>query len=515
MTTILSAAKISGTTSKGLSVGLIQSITANEFARISDAEGNEAKQKVEPLSNYLVARVQKGYDAGNTVLGGIFTSVNRLIEDKELEFLTNNAFAGGLDLLHHWKDKEFFVNAKMTGSYVEGSKEAITNLQESSARFYQRPDADYVNYDTARTNLSGFGGKIQVGKGAKGFWKYSTAISWLTPGLELNDLGYMMSADEIENQNEVMYLITKPVSILRTFSVILGERNSWNFGGTYLGSDIELVFTTDFKNQWNLTAGMAYHSKDIDTKILRGGNDMKMPGNAQISGILKTDPSKKFIVTLEGQYQKSGNNSARGYSIRPGFSIRPFSALKLGITATYENNNDELQYITTENLTPEFGSRYILGTIDQTTLGLTFRADLNLTPEFSIQYYGSPFISKGAYTELKRITNPQAESYEDRFEIYQNPVLIDGSYILADFDSGSSPAIYSIENPDFNFHQFRSNLVAKWEYRLGSFIYFVWSSERTGNNGNSEASMGDSFSYLRDIYPNNIFLIKLSYWFSL
>jgi len=515
MTTILSAAKLSGTTSKGLSVGLIQSITANEFTRISDVEGNETKQKVEPLSSYLVARIQKGYDAGNTVLGGIFTSTNRLIEDKELEFLTSNAFAGGLDLLHHWKDKEFFVNAKMTGSYVEGSKEAITDLQESSARYYQRPDADYVNYDTARTSLSGFGGKIQVGKGAKGFWKYSTAISWLTPGLELNDLGYMMSADEIENQNEVIYLITKPVSILRTFSVTVGERNSWNFGGTYLGSDIELAFTTDFKNQWNLTAEMAYHSKDIDTKILRGGNDMKMPGNAEIAGILKTDASKKFIVTLEGQYQKSGNNSARVFSIRPGFSIRPFSALKLGITATYENNIDEMQYISTEYLTPEFGSRYILGTIDQTTLGLTFRADLNLTPEFSIQYYGSPFISRGAYTELKRITNPQAEYYEDRFEIYQNPVLIDGSYILADFDSGSSPAIYSIENPDFNFHQFRSNLVAKWEYRLGSFIYFVWSGERTGKNGNSEASMGDSFKYLRDIYPKNIFLIKLSYWFSL
>jgi hypothetical protein len=189
--------------------------------------------------------------------------------------------------------------------------------------------------------------------------------------------------------------------------------------------------------------------------------------------------------------------------------------LKIGVTAHYAINNDELQYIETKVLSSEFGSRYILGTIDQTTLGLTFRVDLNLTPEFSVQYYGSPFISKGAYTELKRVTSPEAEKYEDRFAIYNDPVLIDDKYLLYDFDSGTWPAIYTVDNPDFNFHQFRSNLVAKWEYRLGSFIYLVWSSERTGKNGNSDASIGDSFGYLGDVYPNNIFLIKLSYWFSL
>ncbi len=71
------------------------------------------------------------------------------------------------------------------------------------------------------------------------------------------------------------------------------------------------------------------------------------------------------------------------------------------------------------------------------------------------------------------------------------------------------------DNPDFNFHQFRSNLVAKWEYRLGSFIYLVWSSDRTGSNMLPGASTGDSFRYLGDIYPNNIFIVKLNYWFSL
>jgi hypothetical protein len=513
MTTILSAAKFSGTNSKGLSVGLIQSVTANEYAKITDLYGNETKQIVEPLTNYLVGRIQKGYNAGNTIIGGMFTSTNRFIQDEELEFLPADALTGGLDLLHHWKDKEFFVNAKFIGSYIKGSREAITALQESSAHYYQRPGADYLDYDITRTNLSGFGGKIQVGKGSKGHWKYSTAISWLTPGLELNDLGYLRTADEIENQNEIEYFITKPFSIFRTFSIGFEQRNSWNFNGTSLGSDGELSVRTEFRNQWSLMAQAAYHSKDIDTRILRGGNDMLMPANTEFAGILRTDPSKKFIATLTGQYEKSGNNSASAWEIRPGISIRPFSMLKIAVMADYKETHDELQYVATRVLLMG-DKRYILGTIDQKTFGLTFRVDLNITPEFSVQYYGSPFISRGTYSELKRVTDPEAKKYEDRFSIYQNPFIYNGVYDLSDFDSGY-PAFYSVGNPDFNFHQFRSNLVAKWEYRLGSFIYFVWSSERTGYNGSSDASLGDSYRYLGDVFPNNIFLIKLNYWFSL
>jgi len=246
---------------------------------------------------------------------------------------------------------------------------------------------------------------------------------------------------------------------------------------------------------------------------LRGGYDISMPASTEFSGTLKTDASKKYMAQLEYQYEKAGNNSANNWAIGPGISVRPFSMLKLVVTAEYEENHDELQYVATRN-TSLSSKRYILGTIDQKTLSLIFRADLNLTPEFSIQYYGSPFISKGRFSELKRVTDPKAKNYQDRFEIYQDPVLTNGTYYLTDFDE-AWPTIISVSNPDFNFHQFRSNLVAKWEYRLGSYIYFVWSSDRTGSNEYSGASLGDSFRYLGDVFPNNIFLIKMNYWFSL
>jgi len=239
---------------------------------------------------------------------------------------------------------------------------------------------------------------------------------------------------------------------------------------------------------------------------------MMMPNSVMTFGSLRTDRSKELIGSIDYSYQYSGNNSAVNYQLNPGITFRPINNLKIGVTADYTINRDNLQYITTNYSAP--GNRYILGTINQKTLGLTFRVDLNLTPELSIQYYANPFISRGSYSQLKHITDPKANVYSDRFAIYQDQELTEGIYQLYDYSKGHRYD-YSIGNPDFNFHEFHSNLVAKWEYRPGSFLYLVWSSERSGITTASHASISDSYKQLKDIFPNNIFLIKLNYWFSI
>jgi hypothetical protein len=249
----------------------------------------------------------------------------------------------------------------------------------------------------------------------------------------------------------------------------------------------------------------------IDTRVLRGGPDLIMPKNIMTTGQIKTDQSKKLIFDFTYRFNKSANNSATMNEFAPGVSIRPIQALKLGVTANYANNIDNLQYVTQLNYLTE--KRYILGTINQKTLGLTFRVDVNITPEFSIQYYGSPFISRGSYSDFKRVINPADKSYKNRFSAL-NPTLPLAGMIGLDENNDSS-VDYLIEDPDFNFHEFRSNLVARWEYRLGSYIYFVWSMNKSGISGASDLTMGESYKELRSIYPNNIFLIKLNYWFTL
>ncbi|MEL7250254.1 MAG: DUF5916 domain-containing protein, partial [Bacteroidota bacterium] len=63
-TTILGAAKFSGKTRKGLSIGILESVTERELATI-DLLGERTTEVVEPLTNFFVGRVQQDYRGGN------------------------------------------------------------------------------------------------------------------------------------------------------------------------------------------------------------------------------------------------------------------------------------------------------------------------------------------------------------------------------------------------------------------------------------------------------------------
>ena len=509
-TTILSALKLSGKTSDGLSVGVLQSLTAIENAEIKST-GNNRNVRVEPLTNYFIARIQQDFEEGNTVLGGIFTSTNRFINDSQLEFMNRNAFTSGVDLLHQWNDKEFYVDAKLVGSLISGSSDVIEILQNSPARYYQRPDANHLNYDSSLTQLSGYGGKIKIGKGSKGLWRYSSELSWYSPGLDLNDIGFMQMADLIKQENSVSYFVNQPESIFRTYTLGLSQFNNFDFGISHLSSGGELSIYLEFLNKWAISTSVNYTAQTLDTRILRGGYAMLIPAVWTHNFYVRTDPSEKIFFDLSTNISLSDYQSRRYYSVVPGTSIMLSNTLKLSLSASYSSNIDDLQYVYTNTINNE--NRYILGKINQHTLGFTFRIDYNITPEFSIQYYGSPFASVGKYSEFKNVTNPQANNYSDRFSVLS--VLPAGEeYEIVENNPDRTKPVY-FHNPDFSFSQFRSNLVLRWEYLPGSQIYLVLSNERTYFENPSGNSVNKAISLLKDVYPTSIFLIKINYWFNI
>ena len=507
-TSILSAVKISGKSKNGLAVGILHSLTAGENAQLS-TNGIKKELRVEPLTSYTVGRVQQDFNEGTTVLGGIITSTNRFINDPYLEFQNQNAFTGGVDLLHQWNKKEFYLDAKIIGSTINGSAEAIRNLQLSSARYYQRPDVNYLNYDPNRTQLSGQGGRVKIGKGSKGLWRYSSEFNWRSPGLDLNDIGFMQMADLVSQETEVSYFVNKPVSIFRTYSAAVHQSNNWDYGLNYLYSGLFLTSKFEFLNQWMVSPSVHFRNEGYDNRVLRGGEAMRLPALWEGSLEFHTDMAKKFIISLNATREAAQNENYRNSFVQATVTTIPYNVLKLSASVNYSENMDNLQYVDTKILGTDI--KYILAHLNQKTLGATFRVDYNITPEISIQYYGSPFASVGKYSKLKEVTNPRATSYSDRFKLL-NAQFVNNTYQVA--ETNEAPA-YSVNNPDFTFNQFRSNLVFRWEYRPGSQLFFVWGNERTGWKNDSNSKVGKAVSDLKDVSPTNIFLIKLSYWFSL
>jgi hypothetical protein len=225
---------------------------------------------------------------------------------------------------------------------------------------------------------------------------------------------------------------------------------------------------------------------------------------------VRTDPSKKLFFELSSELSSSGNNSYRYYSVQPGIRYTPVNTIKLSASFNYSANRNDLQYIATT--TNGSNDAYILGRINQHTMAVTFRVDYNITPEISIQYYGSPFATVGKYSAFKKVTDPKASNYYDRFSNLK-PALSGNTYEVSENNNGIIN--YSFENPNFDFSQFRSNLVFRWEYRPGSQFNFVWSQDRTAFVQPGTQVLGKGMSGLRDVFPNNIFLIKFNYWFSL
>ena len=511
-TSILGAAKLTGKTKNGLSVGILESVTAKEKAEI-DREGERSFETVEPLTNYAIARVQQDFNKGNTVLGGVFTSTNRQIEDSSVNFLHTSAYSGGLDFRHSWKERTYSVMAKTYFSHVSGSQEALIRTQESSARYFQRPDNDYAKLDSNRTSLSGFGGTFGIGKFAKGHLRYSGFLSWKSPGLELNDIGFISTTDQINQSFWIGYFVWDPFFIFRELDLGLSQWSVFDFGGNLNHKGINFNTNCEFKNYWSLSAGVNLSLSGLSNAALRGGPSMLNPANIITYLEIMSDERKKFNYEINTDQSWGGEKSSRSQNYGVFLSYRPVDAFSASLNCNFGLSERDLQYIRTISIDTD--EQYLFGTIRQNTLVMSLRLNLSITPNLTLQYWGQPFISAGKYSEFKKITDPRAEQYTERFHTFTSDEIglneTTGMFNINDEEGFN----YSFYNPDFNVKEFKSNLVARWEFIPGSTIYIVWSQGRSGYDPSGIFDIRQDVTGMFDIHPHDVFLIKISYRFGL
>jgi hypothetical protein len=216
---------------------------------------------------------------------------------------------------------------------------------------------------------------------------------------------------------------------------------------------------------------------------------------------------------VAGSWSSARDDDSRAWSAGGYVNVRPSNRFSLSGSVSRERLLDNLQYVATAGT--DDGTRWVLGRIDQDTWSFTFRVNVSITPELTIQYYGSPFVGTGRYTDFKRATDTLAREYVDRFRLY-SPDEISYRAERNRYDvveAGGGPT-YSFPNPDFSFRQFRSNLVARWEWKPGSSLYVVWSQGRTGYRPAWDPSLSSNWDALWQAPPDDVFLVKLSYWFS-
>ncbi len=509
-TTILGAAKVSGKTQQGLSLGLLSTVTEREMATLSEL-GEESRQVVEPFTSYNVGRVQQDFNDRQSSIGVMLTSVNRNLEDNDaLEFLHESAYSGGVDLVHRWKDREWEVRLNMVASQVRGSEEAITNTQRSFEHLFQRPDADHLSVDSSLTHLSGTGGTFTIANYANK-WIFQAGGTYRSPGLELNDIGFLTNTDQVNAFAWGARVWRQPFSIFNRLQWNHNIYLGWDYNGAALNRSYNTNVNANFKNFSFGRVFLNVEQQDVNKNALRGGPLLRRSPGYFGGFYYRTDTRKLLRVGayVNGGSSYDGKVSGRGIGVE--LEYQPFDALGLSVEPGLDINERADQFISIER----DGGRaeYVHGHIEQQTLFVTLRANYNLTPDFTVQYYAQPFIARGIYDDFNRVTTPLAKDFDERFTAYSPTEITrdeDGGAYLID-DDNDADTDYSFGDPDFNFVQFRSNLVLRWEYRPSSTLFFVWQQGLAGGADPSRNVGQTLFNELFDQEVRNVFLVKASY----
>jgi hypothetical protein len=495
-TTILGATKITGRLGSGLSVGFLNAITQHEIG----AEG----QSIEPQTNYAVARLRQDLNKGSSDIGLMMTAVNRRLDAVTTPEMAREAYAIGLDGRHRFWSNNYEVAAMLSGSTVRGDPTAISNIQLNSVHYYQRPDDD-AEYDPTKDNLIGDAQRISMSKFGGGITRFQSVLQRYSAGYELNDLGWLQRADEIMFRNWFALQFTKPNKYWRRANFNSNYWRYWSAEGLPTREGVNTNWHVQLQNQWWLNWGITvsdFAGRSYDDRASRGGPAVRRDANHDVWAGVEGD--SRWLITpffFSGTWRNNEGRS-RGHWFDPWVNYRFSTRFNGSLSFYYEWQHEDDQFFKQFGEAGRDSTHYTFAELDQTTVNITTRINFTATPNLSLQFYAQPFISKGTFSNLRRLSDPQNVSYEGRFQPFQR-----------DCEGASSAT--ACDPGGFDFKQLNTNAVVRWEYRPGSAIFFVWQQGRFRDIGRPSDFEGmQDYRDLFALHPNNTFLIKASYWFN-
>jgi hypothetical protein len=519
-TAIYGAAKLTGKTFGGWSVGLLDAVTGREAAEIATAGDGAAPPSrselaVAPLTNYAIARVKRDLRDGETSVGVSATAVNRKLDDPGLaSAFHDQAYTGGVQLQHRWADNAWTANANLMGSWVHGTEQAIANTQKTAVHYFQRPDAEDAHFDPTRTSLSGLAAKWMFGQlGDTRHWRFGTGGDLRTPGLELNDAGFQTSSDKIVPFVWAQYREDSPSDHVLNWQLSSDVFWVQTFEPRLTDYGLESNGNIQFANYWSLSTYTNLDKGKWNVNALRGGRALR--ADTTTFGVLDLNTDTRKPVWFSANAY-GGNNWGSGEisgGLDLGATIQARSNIDLTLGPSVYHRNDPLQYVdqvTDDRATDQ--THFVFGRIHQTDVSMTVRANWTFSPHLTLQVYAQPYVSSGRYTELKDVDHPGAAQYADRFHLFAgNEIQLTDAYHVA--RDGSS---FSFDRPDFNFRQLRSTVVVRWEYLPGSTVFAIWSHGQTSDAfSNGRFQLGRDLSELGTSPSENIVMVKANYWIGL
>ncbi len=449
--TILGAAKISGKTSSGLSLGILEAVTSEETATLVDAAGRRTKTIVEPIANYSLIRLRHDL-LQNSNVGMILTSVNKR---NRLP-----AFTTGVD----WNLK-FDESIYRLDGFLAGSKTT----------------------DATGRRIDGSAGKVNFSKDGGPHWRGYASFDFTSKNYNINDIGFFRRPNDYGWLAQVLYRDDEVTNFKRIYNVSANWHLRRNFDGVELIHSTELRGYVMFPSYWEVDLEVGYDGGRYDDRETRGRGLFRKAVSRSARLQIESDAREDIVGELAIEVERD-NRRGRSYGVGLEVELKPASNITLQVQVVNVRRENRLVWLSNPSapLLPDGRGYALVGERTTSEWDLTTRGSFVFTRDVSLQVYTQLFFAKGHHRNLAAMTSPEM------FVPLPNATW-----------------------PDFNSLSLNLNVVFRWEYLPGSTLYLVWSQARQGDHHSASTSFGDDFRNTFKLPLENVLLLKVSYWLSL
>jgi len=448
VTTILGAAKISGRSRGGLSLGALTAFTDEEHAVIQDASHQSSRLRTEPRGNYSIVRVKQDLE-NDSWIGGIATMVSR---ENVLP-----ALSGGMDWNVRFGDRAYTVDG-----YVAGARSTGSGVRKD-----------------------GTAGRLLVSKVAAEHWFYTTSYDYASRSFNSNDVGFFAQPHDHGGYVQLLYRENFASGLFRRWSAALNPEYRWNWDGVLTHAVLNTELGSDFMNFWFSRFLYTYDHPASDDAERGIFGTYKRPAGHSFQLFVRTDERKNVAASILGVYSFDVKKKQSLFT-QFGLTLRPASWMELTPAIFFARaRNEEAWVFPYGSAPPVTGSpTSVFGDRDVDQVDLSLRGIVTFTRNLSFQFFTQVLHARGRYTNYRRLVGD------------------------AEFLPHHKPSI----DPDFNQVTFNANVLLRWEYLPGSTIYFVWTQGRFDDSGIYAAGFGKRFSDAFSLPHLDVLLMKVSYW---
>jgi len=511
--TILGAAKLTGRTRSGWSIGALDAVTRRERAPVQFADSSRGSFTVEPLSNYFAARIAKDLRGGATQWKAMATSVYRDLDEPYVaERLSRRAEAFGVSTEMWWKKREYRLMAQLAGTNVSGDTAAMRRIRFREQHFFQRPDrSDTADARRPVTSMQGLGGFARFAR-ESGHLRFEASTNFRTPAFNNNDITFFNRADYWWMSANIFPVWTKPTKWYREAYLIGGGQQQYNLDGDLTDRQIHGYFEFQTLSYWWLNTFWIHRPSLLDDRLTRGGPVLRRPGINFWAFNVSSDRRKKIVANF-GTDRGCNTEGDCDYSYYVNLELRPRSNVSLSIGPSRSHSESGFQFVDAypdSTATGFDNRRVVFSDLEFNEIAMNTRFNVTFSPTLTLELFMQPLISSADFTNYKFYAAPRTS----RRLVYgrDTGTVAFGGTVQVDADGAGPAPSYAFPDPTFTLRSLRGNAVFRWEYRPGSTLFLVWTRNGASALPRGQIAFGDDAGALFQGPSENVFLVKVSYW---